>query len=101
MRVTFKRKNGVLIAELYGELDHHCAEYVRNELDKRLRDAAITELVFDLKGLAFMDSSGIGVLLGRYKKINARDGSVSVMHANSHVSRILRMAGLNKIIRIV
>ena len=64
-----------------GELDHFAAPQIRRRLDELLEDQTITHLVLDLENLTFMDSSGIGMLLGRLRALQARGGSLSVMHA--------------------
>lgn len=93
------RDGDKLLVGLDGELDHFCAQSVRRELDGMLTDAAIRHLILDFSGLTFMDSSGIGVILGRYRILRERGGDVAVIHMNTHVSRIFRMSGMNKVIK--
>ena len=87
-----------LLVGLDGELDHFCAQSVRRELDGMLRDPTVRQLILDFSGLTFMDSSGIGVILGRYRVLRERGGSVAVIHMNDHVSRILHMSGMDRVI---
>ena len=93
------RDGDKLLVGLDGELDHFCAQSIRRELDGMLADASVRHLILDFSALNFMDSSGIGVILGRYRILRERDGDVSVIHMNTHVSRIFRMSGMNKVIR--
>lgn len=93
------RDGDKLLVGLDGELDHFCAQSVRRDLDSQLADPSIRHLILDFSGLGFMDSSGIGVILGRYRILRERGGGVSVIHMNDHVSRIFHMSGLNKVIR--
>lgn len=87
-----------LLVGLDGELDHYCAQSVRRELDSLLRDPTVRQLILDFSGLTFMDSSGIGVILGRYRVLRERGGSVAVIHMNNHVSRIFHMSGMDRVI---
>ena len=87
-----------LLVGLDGELDHYCAQSVRRELDSLLRDPTVRQLILDFSGLTFMDSSGIGVILGRYRVLRERGGSVAVIHMNDHVSRIFHMSGMDRVI---
>ena len=87
-----------LLVGLDGELDHYCAQSVRRELDGMLRDPTVRQLILDFSGLTFMDSSGIGVILGRYRVLRERGGSVAVIHMNDHVSRIFHMSGMDRVI---
>lgn len=87
-----------LLVGLDGELDHYCAQSVRRELDGMLRDPTVRQLILDFSGLTFMDSSGIGVILGRYRMLRERGGSVAVIHMNDHVSRIFHMSGMDRVI---
>ena len=87
-----------LLVGLDGELDHYCAQSVRRELDGMLRDPTVRQLILDFSGLTFMDSSGIGVILGRYRVLRERGGSMGVIHMNDHVSRIFHMSGMDRVI---
>lgn len=88
-----------LIVRLAGELDHYCAQSVRRELDRLIADSTIRLLVLDFSRLQFMDSSGIGVILGRYRQLRDRGGQVGVIHMNPHIRRIFRMSGMDRVIR--
>ena len=91
------RKND-LIVTLFGDLDHNAAEGMRSSLDEQLRDKQIKRLIFDMHGVDFMDSSGIGMLLGRYKIMDRKGGSVAVIGVGKRVDRIFEMAGLYRLI---
>ena len=88
-----------LIVRLRGELDHFCAQSVRRELDSLLRDESIRCLILDFSTLTFMDSSGIGVILGRYRLMRDRGGTVAVIHMNQHIARIFHMSGMDRVIK--
>ena len=88
-----------VIVRLAGELDHYCAQGVRRDLDKMISDYTIRWLILDFTTLQFMDSSGIGVILGRYRQMRDRGGQVGVIHMNPHIQRIFHMSGLDRVIR--
>ena len=86
---------------LEGELDHCCAQRIRSELDGMLADQTLQHMILDFSQMNFMDSSGIGVILGRYRILRDRGGTLSVMRMNRHVARIFHMSGMDKIIHSV
>ena len=88
-----------LIVRLAGELDHFCAQSGRRELDKLIADRSVRWLILDFSHLQFMDSSGIGVILGRYRQMRDRGGQVGVVHLNAHIARIFHMSGMDRVIR--
>ena len=85
---------------LRGELDHHTADVVRLRWRKRFYEAAATHVMLSLKDLLFMDSSGLGVILGRYKQMKARGGKMVVCDVNQSVYRLFELSGLFKILPI-
>jgi len=87
-------------AVIAGELDHYTAAQIRRQLDTLLEDTSIVHLVLDLENLTFMDSSGIGVLLGRLKLLAARGGSLSVKNMQPSVEKLFRLSGLDRLIGI-
>ncbi|USG63589.1 anti-sigma F factor antagonist [Brevibacillus ruminantium] len=99
LRISMETKQDVLVVRLQGELDHHTAEELRGKVDDLLRQSSIRHIVLSLADLAFMDSSGIGVILGRYKQISARSGEMVVCSINPTIYRIFEMSGLFKVIK--
>ena len=83
---------------LSGELDHHSAEQTRIMLDTLLKDVTVRELVLDLSDMSFMDSAGLGVILGRFRKLSMRGGKLIVKGMNTSVDRIFQMSGLYAIV---
>lgn len=98
MVMQHSKHGNELVVQLTGELDHHCAQNVRETIDAILLDEKIKKLSFDLQGLTFMDSSGIGVLLGRYKLMQRRNGQTMVCHVHNQVDKILQMASIYQVI---
>ncbi len=99
MSLNLKIDNETLIVEIQGELDHHTAEKIRDEIDYKLNNDKVKNILFDFSGLSFMDSSGIGVLMGRYKKISQRNGQAGVYNINSQVRRVFEVSGLLRIFK--
>lgn len=98
MYLKFENIDDKLIANLIGELDHHSAEEVRVKIDDRIDRDNIKKLILNFNGVTFMDSSGIGVVVGRYKKISSKGGALCVTDVNRGVNRVFELSGLFKII---
>ncbi len=96
MELIFYGKYRALVARLNGELDHHIADSVREEIDRELERTGAVNVAFDFRHVTFMDSSGIGVVMGRYRKVTALGGRVAVFGASEAVKRIMRMSGLER-----
>jgi stage II sporulation protein AA (anti-sigma F factor antagonist) len=87
----------VLYISLDGELDEHTAEYTRINLDKMMTAGQVMQIVIDLANLRFMDSTGIGVLIGRYKKMKDRNIPIYISNPSTQAERIFKMTGLYQI----
>ena len=96
--LCYEKKKNTLIVRLSGELDHSAATRIRGELDKLIQETGARRLVFDLNGLEFMDSSGIGLIIGRYKLMARRGGSVAVLGQDARIDQIFRMSGLYQLV---
>ena len=96
--LAYEKKRNALIVRLSGELDHDAAARIRRELDALVADTGAKRLIFDLNGLEFMDSSGIGLIIGRYKLMARRGGSVAVFGSDARIDRIFEMAGLYQLV---
>jgi stage II sporulation protein AA (anti-sigma F factor antagonist) len=93
-------RQGVLIVRLEGELDMHVADEFRRKVDNAIDSSGSRNLLLNLKGVGFIDSSGLGVILGRYKKIAALGGKVLITGARPTVARLLEYSGVRKIVKI-
>ena len=100
MIIKFSKKEDKLIVLLKGELDHHSAEEVRSKLDDFIEKEKLNFMIMDFSKVSFMDSSGIGVVIGRYKKLIQRQGTLSVINVNGNVKRVFELSGLFKIINV-
>ena len=98
MEIHASKKGPRMHARLCGELDHHSAVQARNMLDTMLHDITIRDLTLDLSGVTFMDSAGLGVILGRYRILSLRGGKLTVCGMSSAIDRIFRMSGLYAIV---
>ncbi|WP_149454450.1 STAS domain-containing protein [Pasteuria penetrans] len=87
----------VLVVRLCGELDHHTGRRVREAVDAALDSGQVVDVVFNLAGLSFMDSSGLGVLLGRYRRIAGHGGRLVFCSVSSSILRLMEMVGLCKL----
>lgn len=98
MELEATRRGRRIHARLSGELDHHSANAVRDKLDKLIADPAILELLLDLSGVTFMDSSGLGVILGRYRALANRGGRLMLSAVPMDIDRIFKMSGLYSLV---
>lgn len=95
---AFEISQRCLIIRLNGELDHHNAIHIREKADKLIERNPIKHIIFDFSGAAFMDSAGIGVIMGRYKKVIFIGGTIAVASVGAAIDRIFKLSGLYKII---
>ena len=97
----FQVIDNCLMVKLPEEIDHYRSSYICEQADYFIINKDVDHVVFDFEATKFMDSSGIGIIMGRYKKISCFGGRVYAIHADKQIQRILRMAGLNKIVEIM
>ena len=93
-------KNQCLVIRLPKEIDHCQAEQIRQECERSFMNFIIRDIIFDFSDTSFMDSSGIGVIMGRYKMIRLIGGEVWAVHTNARIKKILTMSGVTKIMQI-
>ena len=86
---------------LQGEIDHCSAAALRQEIEMLIEPADVRRLLLDFSGVSFIDSSGIGMIIGRYKTMSAKGGSIAACGLNDAVARLYHIAGLHRIIPIV
>ena len=100
MNISTIVRQGVLIVRLEGELDMHVADEFRRTVDDALDSSGVKYLLLNLKGVEFIDSSGLGVILGRYKKITSKGGRILITGVRAPVKRLFEFSGVLKIIKI-
>lgn len=96
---TYEAADQTLIVHLPSQLDHHNCRNLKYETDLLLSENYISKVVFDFTQTEFMDSSGIGVLLNRYKQMERSGGKVAIYGAGMQVMRVLTIGGIAKIIK--
>ena len=101
MQMRAFEADGCLTVELEGDIDHHHARLIREEIDRRITDARPKKVVLELSKVAFMDSSGLGLVLGRLRTVSERGGRLILNNPTARTERILKMAGVDKLLPIV
>lgn len=87
-----------LIVPIEGELDHHLAGILRSKIDPVLAREGISDIIYDFEKTEFMDSSGIGMIMGRHRQVAYLGGRSGVCHVGRAMDRLLRMSGLYRIV---
>ena len=100
MAVEITLQDRTLVAVLDGEIDHHCAQPMRTEIDEKITAYQPEVLVLDFAGVTFMDSSGIGLIMGRHRSMESIGGEVIVRNPPQHIRRVMRLSGMERIARI-
>lgn len=100
MEQLFTISGTTLIIHLPAELDHHSSERIRLEADRLIGRRNIRRVLFDFERTVFMDSSGIGMLIGRYKMIRFMGGTALAIRAGGQIRKILAVSGIDKVIDI-
>lgn len=95
----FEVEGNTMVIHLGEDLDHHNAVYIREMADGYVEKYPIDRIIFDFSGVEFMDSSGIGVIMGRYKQMSYVGGAVYVYGIGKNVDRIFQMSGLYKLVK--
>lgn len=100
MNVNYHKKDKVLIIKLTEEIDHHTTEKIRRIADYEIERHIPRKVIFDFNKVSFMDSAGIGLILGRYKNASILGSKVELINVNKSVFKILKMSGITKLIPI-
>ena len=101
LKLDIEQLDDILLVRFHGELDHHASEDVKTRLEEALKNPDIKKLVFNFADLSFMDSSGLGVILGRYKTMAQKEGTLIVCAANPIVKKVLELSGIMKILPVL
>lgn len=97
MPVTIEVNGNTMTARLSGELDHHHTQKLREEIDRSVQKEHPNRLILNFAGVEFMDSSGIGLVLGRYRLMQEREGSLVLCAMPPHIRRVMRVAGISNL----
>ncbi len=97
----FQIIDNCLMVRLPEEVDHHRAAYISANADRLLLEERVQHVVFDFEDTKFMDSSGIGIIMGRYKKISCFGGRVYAIHADGRIRRMLKLSGISRMVEVL
>lgn len=97
MSVRFEKSGNTLTVLLSGEIDHHSAVSMRECIDSAVKTISPDTLVLDFGAVSFMDSSGVGLVMGRYKLIDYMGGTLRIRNASQRIEKILKLSGIEKI----
>ena len=100
MNVKHFVQEKLLIFEITEELDHHNVEIIRRRADYEIQRFMPKKVIFDFNHVLFMDSAGIGLVIGRYKTVESLGGKLEIINVSENLEKIFRMSGILKIIKI-
>lgn len=89
--------DNILTAKLYGEIDHHQAPAIRQKIDGQKESLRPKELHLDFSGVSFMDSSGIGLIMGRYRQVSLVGGRLKVVNVPHSLQKIINLSGIDSL----
>ncbi len=97
MSVRISMTDESMTAYLSGEIDHHSAKPIREEIDEAAERGKPRDMVLDFRDVSFMDSSGIGLVMGRYALMQELGGKLRTVNMSPHISKVMRLAGLDRL----
>ena len=100
MNVKHYVEDKVIVFEITEDLDHHVTEKIRRRADYEIERYVPRKVIFDFNKVSFMDSAGIGLLIGRYKNARAIGAKVELKNVNKSIYKILKMSGITRLIPI-
>ena len=98
-KVSLKMIGQTLVVLPIGDLDHHSVSDLREQIDKEVSEKKVKNILFDFSEVEFMDSSGIGLIIGRYKLMNSLAGLTGICNMKEELRRIFDVSGLKKIVQ--
>ncbi|MBE6030065.1 MAG: STAS domain-containing protein [Clostridiales bacterium] len=99
MHIDFIMTDNILIAAVKGDIDHHNAKFMREEIDRTYEVFSGKHIILDFSGVPFVDSSGIGMILGRYNVVKENGGKLIICGVSEYMRKILHMSGIFTIIQ--
>ena len=100
MNVTVESSGSVVIAYLIGEIDHHTAAQVRESIDNAIMSKKPTHLIIDFRNVTFMDSSGIGLVMGRYRNLKKTGSELCITETSEQIYRVMKLAGIERLAKL-
>lgn len=101
MNVKHFIEDRLLVFEITEELDHHSVEMIRRRADYEIQRFMPKRVIFDFDRVVFMDSAGIGLIIGRYKTVNSLGGNLEMINVKDKLKRVFEMSGILKIVPII
>ena len=101
VKIQTDKNSRKITASIYGDLDHHTAKYIRSGIDSAIHENNPKKLIIDFSNVTFMDSSGIGLVMGRYKIMNEISGEVLIANPPAYIRKVMQLAGLHRLSRII
>lgn len=98
--IRFSDNANDITAILSGDIDHHSAKDMREEIDRVICEKMPANLILDFSNVVFMDSSGIGLVIGRFKAMQEFNGNIVIQNPPRHIRKVMKLAGIDKIARI-
>ena len=100
MSVRIGVKGEVVTAFLEGELDHHNAKEIREAIDSAIELNMPTLLVLDFSGITFMDSSGIGLVMGRYRLLSRTGAELQITGTSPSIYKVMKLSGIERLAKM-
>lgn len=100
MNIKYSKEDRLLKIELTEEIDQHTADKVRRKIDDEIERFIPRKVIFDFSNISFMDSSGIGMVIGRYKLTKMLGGNLEIININKQTKKIFDMSGVTRIIKV-
>ena len=100
MEFDYIKTDKLLVVKIIEEIDHHTTEKIRRKIDNEITRYMPRKVLFDFNEVSFMDSAGIGLIIGRYKVAKLFGGDVEIVNARPSVKKVLEMSGITRIIKI-
>ncbi len=88
----------LLTAKITGEIDHHSSRWLRSDIDTAIMDNSPKKLRLDFSGVSFMDSSGVGLVMGRYKNMKERGGTLELVNMPKSIEKVMALAGMDRLL---
>lgn len=99
MDIEFEMNENTLVIRLSGEIDHHTCVEVREKIDREYQKKRAKNMLFDFENIQFMDSSGIGLLMTRYRNVAICGGSIALYNISPKVDKLLEISGIYKLMK--
>ncbi|MGI6123959.1 MAG: anti-sigma factor antagonist [Acetivibrionales bacterium] len=99
MDVRFKRDGIALIVTIEGDIDHHTSKILKERIDSKFIIEPVKDMILDLSRVTFMDSAGIGLIMGRRQRVSSVGGKLSIINPKPEIIKMLKMSNVDKLVR--